>query len=305
VVGLQALLKYEQKAINIYEEYHPAVVEALVQPLPAVMEQIHDLLARYPIDNIKNLATICGKIQERSLFDEIYKILIDCEFLVEKIFEINAILPLASHIATDRLVQNCLRVRRLELANWRQMMDLKIRRTEKSDMVEFVDLFKNVRDIRNEHELFALCERFLRESKLSCLPSRIRLLLFLEERGLIAAGPAYGHVLHRVIGFFEYLLPEVRRTGEAGRKAKETEMREYEKLAGWSSNEYLIFKATCEKFQRKIHHILRRYDEELSLTVGTFHQQLLEKQIFPTVKEFADGLAAILDINPPAEVVEE
>jgi hypothetical protein len=37
-------------------------------------------------------------------------------------------------------------------------------------------------------------------------------------------------------------------------------MREYEKLAGWSSNEYLIFKGTCEKFQRKIHHILRRYD---------------------------------------------
>jgi hypothetical protein len=52
-------------------------------------------------------------------------------------------------------------------------------------------------------------------------------------------------------------------------------MREYEKLAGWSSNEYLIFKGTCEKFQRKIHHILRRYDEELSMTVGTFHQQLL------------------------------
>lgn len=63
-------------------------------------------------------------------------------------------------------------------------------------------------------------------------------------------------------------------------------MKEYEKLAGWSSNEYLIFKATCEKFQRKIHHILRRCDDELSMGVGTFHQQLLAKQFFNSMKDF-------------------
>jgi hypothetical protein len=49
-------------------------------------------------------------------------------------------------------------------------------------------------------------------------------------------------------------------------------MKEYEKLAGWNSNEYLIFKATCEKFQRKIHHILRKFDDELSMTLGTLIQ---------------------------------
>jgi hemoglobin-like flavoprotein len=179
VVGLQALSKCDHKGLNIYEEYHPAVAKALVEPLPAIMEQIHELLAKYPIDNIKKLANLCNKIQERSLYDEIYKILIDCEFLIEKIFEVNAILPMAAHIRTAAIIENCLRVRRLELANWRQMMELKLRRTEKSDMLEFLDLFKSLKELRNEKELFVLSERYLRESKLSCLDNRIRLLLFL------------------------------------------------------------------------------------------------------------------------------
>lgn len=112
-------MKYEQKNINIYEEYNPAVIKMLVEPLPTIMEEIHELINKYPIDNIKNLANICNKIQERSLFEEIYKILIDCEFLIEKVFEVNAILPMANHIKIEKMVENCLRVRRLELTNWK------------------------------------------------------------------------------------------------------------------------------------------------------------------------------------------
>ena len=59
------------------------------------------------------------------------------------------------------------------------MMDLKLRRTEKSDMLEFLPLFKSLKELRNEKELFVLSECYLRESKLSCLNNRIRLLLFL------------------------------------------------------------------------------------------------------------------------------
>jgi len=37
------------------------------------------------------------------------------------------------------------------------MMELKIRRTEKSDMIEFIGLYKNIKEIKNDKELFALC----------------------------------------------------------------------------------------------------------------------------------------------------
>ena len=68
VCGLQILLKYEQTTINIYEEYNPTMVKDLVSPLNGILEQVHALLALYPTDNIKYLATLCSKIQERSLY---------------------------------------------------------------------------------------------------------------------------------------------------------------------------------------------------------------------------------------------
>lgn len=101
----------------------------MVAPLTNILLQVHNLVNLYPIDNIKNLANICSKIQERSIYDEVYKILTDCEYLIEKIFEINPILPLANHIQTQTLIENCLRLRRIELKNWKDMLDLKVRRT--------------------------------------------------------------------------------------------------------------------------------------------------------------------------------
>ena len=63
-------------------------------------------------------------------------------------------------------------------------------------------------------------------------------------------------------------------------------MADYEKLSSWNSNEYLIFKATCEKFQRKIHHILKRYEEDLALQVGVFHGTLRNKYLANSVPDF-------------------
>lgn len=61
--GLQIMLKYEQKGINIYEEYNPSLIKFLVSPLPKILEEIHELINKYQIDNIKNLANLCSKIQ--------------------------------------------------------------------------------------------------------------------------------------------------------------------------------------------------------------------------------------------------
>lgn len=38
IIGVQLLMKYDQKNINIYEEYNPAIIKMLVQPLPTIME---------------------------------------------------------------------------------------------------------------------------------------------------------------------------------------------------------------------------------------------------------------------------
>jgi len=79
-VSLQLLQKPTQNSthVNIYEESSPALCKQLFGPVPAIMEHIQLLLSKYPLDNIKNLAQICHKIQERRLSEEVYKILIDC-----------------------------------------------------------------------------------------------------------------------------------------------------------------------------------------------------------------------------------
>jgi hypothetical protein len=81
------------------------------------------------------------------------------------------------------------------------MLGLKLRRTEKADMIEFLGLYRNIKQVANERELFVLCERYLRESALSCLPNRLRLLRFLE-RTTLSGHSIYPHVLRRVAGFF-------------------------------------------------------------------------------------------------------
>jgi hypothetical protein len=100
-------------------------------------------------------------------------------------------------------------------------------------------------------------------------------------------------------------MPDLNKFINRSRKEKEMEMREYEKLAGWNSNEYLIFKATCEKFQRKIHHILRRFDEEMSMTVGNYHQQILAEQFYSSIKDFKAGLTTLLENKEEMAQIEE
>lgn len=59
----------------------------------------------------------------------------------------NSILPMVNHIHTETIIANCLRIRRLELKNWKDMLGLKMRRTEQSDMIEFLALYKNIQQI--------------------------------------------------------------------------------------------------------------------------------------------------------------
>ncbi len=59
------------------------------------------------------------------------------------------------------------------------------------------------------------------------------------------------------------------------KSALEKEIEEYKNLAGWDSKNYLVLKATVEKFQQKIHRILRKYKEFL---VEPLYKHVLEPQ---------------------------
>ena len=56
------------------------------------------------------------------------------------------------------------------------MLNLKIRRTQQCDLVEAVALIKLLPGVSNPREIFAICEKYLGESSLSCLGHRTKIL---------------------------------------------------------------------------------------------------------------------------------
>ena len=103
-------------------------------------------------------------------------------------------------------------------------------------MIEFIGFYKNLKQLKNDKELFAVCESFLRESKISCINNRVRLLLYLAKENVIPKEQSFRNALFRVIGFYSYLMHELTSFKNKSYNEKQQEMREYEKLAGWNSN---------------------------------------------------------------------
>lgn len=110
------------KHINIYEEYSFEMLKYLCAPIAPILLHTKQLLSKYSIDSVKAIAALCNKIQEHKAHDEVYKVLIDCEYLIEKIYELYPILPMSERIKADELESRCMAIRKVELANWKTML---------------------------------------------------------------------------------------------------------------------------------------------------------------------------------------
>jgi hypothetical protein len=59
-------------------------------------------MGKYKIDTLKALAGQLGKLYDHKAFkDEVYKVLVDCEYIIEKSFELNSILPAVERVPCD------------------------------------------------------------------------------------------------------------------------------------------------------------------------------------------------------------
>ena len=86
VVNGLTYMKHPPTTIDIYEQSDMRIAEKLCKPIMNILYRVKELLKLYNIDSIKVLGTLCNKINEHSLQDEVYKVLTDCEHLTDKIF---------------------------------------------------------------------------------------------------------------------------------------------------------------------------------------------------------------------------
>jgi hypothetical protein len=81
---------------------------------------------------------------------------VDCEYIIEKSFELNSILPAVERVPCDELIAECLKLRRLELKNWKSMLYYKQQRTQKSDTINLIEFYKTVKQVKTAKEAFAI-----------------------------------------------------------------------------------------------------------------------------------------------------
>ena len=75
------------------------------------------------------------------------------------------------------------------------------------------------------------------------------------------------------------------KTKERERMEQEKEIEDYKKLAGWDSNNYLILKATVEKFHKKIYRICKKFKDFLNEPLRVHVLEPARKEIL--VENFA------------------
>ena len=151
-------------------------------------------------------------------------------------------------IPNEGLIKSCLRVRKLELKNWPQMLKLKIKRREQSDVLEFVRIWRLLKKVLENsdssscsEECFHLLDQYIRESCLICFPFRMKCILKMmsvfTNKWIASTSKREGEATNnykrilstfgRVIGFYQYLsFPAEERVNEIV-KEKINEMKEY------------------------------------------------------------------------------
>lgn len=107
----------EKAKLNIYEHYSFSISSKLCSSIPKILVEIKELSEiQKNLGTDKQIATLCNKIQQHRVHDEVYKILVDCEYLIELIYDLLSKLPLAykeKMTAHSELKKQCLSVRRI------------------------------------------------------------------------------------------------------------------------------------------------------------------------------------------------
>jgi len=158
-------------------------------------------------------------------------------------------------------------IRRIEKNNWEGMLTIKDTKLQKADVIELVHLCRMLNGPQavglTRQEVFEICDRYLKDSNLSTFLFRIQ---GLKELKVTLAEPSFLLELDRIVGYYSYFMDEFTLASNKIRTEVTEKIKEDKKLAGWSSNEFLIFKSTCEKFQKSVHRSLKKYEDEMTHT---------------------------------------
>lgn len=232
---LTQLLKRRHPAagLNIYSEPNLAHTVAIADCISQLLRHLHTLHSTFSSETTKTICLMLNTILEQRVFTtELYKLLSSCEHAVDKILELNQTLPKAHRVDCSALTSRLMEVRRIEMRNWECMLVVKERKIERADLVELVHLCRTVYSQLSAEQAFALCEKYLREANLCTFLFRLEVLRRVQP----TLDREVAVEIARVAGFYRSFLDEHAIMAGRVRTESKEQIKEYQKLAGWSSN---------------------------------------------------------------------
>ena len=305
---------------NIYKDPNPPEMALMLEPLRQFLERVSGLLAEWPDHPILvQFSSIAKAIVGVSLETPIMKALTGIELLLSKaqLWEENS----AKHVSLARemgeLMKLVRRWRKLELESWPALLECTFEKHEKS--AERLWFFLHGLLHRQLGEDFSKdmeatissLEEFMQTSPLGEFRRRLDLLnsfhgqFLLEE---IYDDPHAGasrtavqklcNVLYNVREYYSQFLPAVEETVTIGKAPIEKELKGFVKLTKWEDRGYYALAQSAEKTHRKLHKLIRKYDELLKKSA----MEVLSKQ---SLRMGAQTLATLTNQLEPSQTDEE
>ncbi|KAL4485768.1 hypothetical protein ABPG72_012308 [Tetrahymena utriculariae] len=277
-------LDTSQVQFNVYKDIIPSENVKIFKPVMNLLNSIRRLLHEEDIfDNnavLQNLAILCDYTLEQSvLTTPLNKIITGLQFIAEKVEEWNLSTAKAYSLNNEinPIVELLLYWRKLERRCWKFMLSEKDKEIELLDVVMFLKLrnlvvSSNGNNAENRESLFKIVDQFIRTAVMGNFGLRMKGLYYLSYCDVEVQKLSLQELLQQVYKYYMQFYAQYSTALQQNRAEHEKDCEEYVTLAGWESKNYITLKATVDKFQGKVHRIVKRYRD--------FLQEPISRHIF-------------------------
>ncbi|EGR30434.1 type a von willebrand factor domain protein [Ichthyophthirius multifiliis] len=248
---------------NVYKDVVPEENIKVYNPIVRLLQQIQQLLNLEIFENnavLQNLAILCDFTLENSIYTTpLNKMITGLQYIAEKCEEwnISSSKQYTLSVQTQPIIDLLLYWRGLERKCWKQMLQEKEKEVENLDVVVFMKL-RNLlisAQQKDQENVFNLLDQYVRTSVMGTFSLRMKALYYLtQQKDLL-----HIKIIFQVYKYYEQFLETFNKTIDENKQEYEKECKDYINLAGWESKNYLTLKQTVEKFQGKLHRILKKY----------------------------------------------
>jgi midasin len=291
---------------NVYVDPNVTEVERVRKPFTEMAEQVNELLHKWEAHPILlQMQGIINTVLGLPVRSPVMKVLTGCEVLLHKSqeWEMNASRDVSVQHHLTAIMALVERWRRLELAQWSELLDGKVAEMERQScrwwfflhrIVKAFDSTDSEEDNDKVQSLFDSLVQFMQRAPIGEYRFRLNLLqqfcAQIDAELLHCSVPSEDKLvqlalLRNVHTYFSQFVGDVNAQIVNLRTPIESKLKEFIKIARWDKQNYYSLKASSDKSHAKLKEFMRKFGEALLQPVGTSLQDAERAQKMEDAKE--------------------